>query len=361
MFLPLIVLMPLIVGSTILQKQKRTIFLLILILLGITICWLANFIWETSFLQTSEFDKKRIWFFIHGFLFPGFIGIIVSRKYVVFIQKFVFGLVIVTGFSSLLYIMSYDFNLNFVRLLGEMGLVAGIKASLGASACLSILILQQNKITKSPILVSNCIVFIILLHCFAIIISGTRAAIVSFAASLMLFFTMSSRKKVIVLFIFIVIVLSLVLYDLINLLVPQATINRLGMFYEQGIEIRIRLLKAIAQVVSDNPLGKVTGYEDSVLGMTYSHNAIVQLIAEAGILSIPGMVVICIVGLKNVFAFRKDAHIRALIILSVNVFIQSLSSGSAYNPLFWFLLFFFASLQCQRNIFCRHEFGLSKY
>ena len=361
MFLPLFVLMPLIVGSIILQKQKRTIYLIILILCGITICWFANYFWETSYLQTSEFDKKRIWFFIHGFLFPAVIGAIASRKYIGFIEKFVLGLVIVTGFTSLLYVMSYDFNLNFIRLLGEMGLVAGIKASLGASACLSMLILQQNNKNTSSMLVSLGMVFVILLHCFAIIISGTRAAIFIFAASFMLFFTMSNRKKAIIFFLFIVIVIALFLSDFINYLVPQATINRLGMFYDQGIEIRVRLLRAITQIILENPLGKVTGYENSILGMPYSHNAIIQLIAEAGIPSIPALVSLFIIGLKNALAFRKVAHIRALIILSANVFMHSLSSGGAYNSLLWFLLFFFASLECKRNSLYSQEFGRIEY
>ena len=361
MFLPLIALMPLIVGSIILQKQKRKIYLIILIIFGITICWLANYFWESSFLQTSGFDKKRIWFFIHGFLFPGLIGAIVSRKSIGLIQKFIPGIVIVTGISSLLYIMSYDFNLNFVRLLGEMGLSAGIMASLGASACLSLLILQQNEKTTSSMLVSFGMIFLILLHCFAIIISGTRAAIVTFTISLMLYFTLSNRKKVIILFLFIVMVIALFFYDFINYLVPQATINRLATFYDYGIEIRLRLLNAITQIIYENPLGKVTGYEDSILGMAYSHNAIIQLIAEAGIASIPALVAICIIGLKNAFAFRKVVHIRALIILSGNVFIQSFSSGGAYNSLLWFLLFFFASLQCQRNSSYSHDFGRSEH
>ena len=267
-------------------------------------------------------------------MFPGLIGAIVSRKSIGFIQKFVPGLVIVTGFSSLLYIMSYDFNQNFVRLLGDTGLAAGITASLGASACLSLLILQQHEKTTSSMLVSFGMICIILLHCFAIIISGTRAAIITFTISLILYFTLSNRKKLVFFFLFIVIALSLFFYDYINFLIPQTTINRLGMFYDQGIEIRVRLLRAIILIISENPLGKVTGYEDSIIGMPYSHNAIIQLIAEAGLVSTPALIAISIIGLKNALVFRKVVHIRALIIISANVLIQSFSAGSAYNPLF---------------------------
>jgi hypothetical protein len=237
-----------------------------------------------------------------------------------------------------------------------MGLVAGIKASLGASACLSMIVLEKQKKPKFSKLILLCLIFMILLHCFAIIISGTRAAIVSSGISLVLFFLMSKRKGVVI---SIVIVLSVFLYNYLNYLVPQATINRLGMFYDQGIEIRIRLLKAIVHIIIENPLGRITGYEDSVLGMSYSHNAIIQLIAEAGILSIPVLVVICLICLNNALAYHRVVQIRALIILSVNVFVQSLSSGSAYNPLLWFLIFFFAALQFPRKTSYSRELGKS--
>jgi hypothetical protein len=362
MFLPLIALMPLIGGTIILQRQKRSLYLMILLLFSITICWFANFLWEIQHFQISEFDQKRIWFFIHGFLFPGLIGAIVSRRPIGFIQIFVPALVIMTAFSSLLYVMSYDFNLNFVRLLGEIGLGAAILASLGASACLSILILKQYGRKNSYKIISSSMLILIALHCFAIVLSGTRAAIVTFALSLILFFTISNRKKVIVFSLFIVIFLSFFLYESINLVVPEATINRLYTFYEYGIEIRIKLLKGITQIITENPLGKVTGYEDSILGMAYSHNAIVQLIAEAGMFSIPALAAICIIGLKNAFAFRRVLHIKAFIIISANVLIQSLSAGGAYNSLLWFLLFFFASLRGRKNVpyncdFFRTEIG----
>jgi hypothetical protein len=223
-------------------------------------------------------------------------------------------------------------------------------ASIGASACLSLLIIKQNEIANSNKLISSSMLLLIALHCFAIVLSGTRAAIVTFALSLILFFTISNRKKVIFFSLFIVIFLSFFLYESINSVIPEATVNRLSTFYEYGIEIRIRLLKGITQIIAENPLGKVTGYERSILGMAYSHNAILQMIAEAGMFSIPVLAAICIIGLKNAFAFRRVVQIKALIIISVNVLIQSLSAGGAYNSFLWFLLFFFASLQGRKKV-----------
>jgi hypothetical protein len=241
-----------------------------------------------------------------------------------------------------------------------MGLVAGIMASFGSSACLSMLILEKNKKNPSK-LVSLTMVVMIFIHFFSIILSGTRAAIIGFAVSLILYLAMAKQKKVKILLLFILFILSFFLYDFIDLLVPHETINRLGMFYDQGIEIRIRLLKGVAQIISENPLGKVTGYENSILGMAYSHNAIIQLIAEAGVLSIPALAAIFIISLKNTLALRQVVEIKAFFILFANVFMQSFSSGSAYNPLLWFWLFFCASLQCQRNSLNRQGFGSSEY
>ncbi len=310
--------------------------------------WLINYCFEVyispdSPVLLSDFDSKRIWLFVSGFMFPSIIGIAVSRKPVLFIQCFFPPMILISAISSLAYLTNYDSFQSLARLLGEQGLLPGIIASWGGSACLSLLLFREkNKRYSSFWVLGLLIVF----QYFTVILSGTRMAMISFAVCIIVFGFMAFANKNIMRYIALVLIIVVASIELMDVFVPAATVDRILSLQESGPDIRRNLVGTVLRMISDNPLGKVVGYENSPLGMDYCHNTILQMIAEAGLQIVPALIVMFRLISRNVLTYLKNPYYQGLSILGMNIFMQSCSSGSAYNPqLVWFLLFFMASLK----------------
>jgi hypothetical protein len=311
----------------------------------ISAAWLMNYLVEMlsdSSTLLNDYDNKRIWFFIYGFMFPGIIGIAMSRNPIHFMRCFFPSIIFVSAVSSLTYLANYDSLQLFARLLEDQALLPGIIASWGASACLALLVFREKTKSRYSWYVLGSL---FILQYSTVIISGTRMAIITFSACMIMFGFIAFKSKAMIIYATMVLAIVAASIEFMEVFVSAATMSRLMSLQESGSSIRGELVGTILRMISENPLGKIMGYQDSPLGMDYSHNTILQMIAEAGLQVVPALILVFWLVSRNVRACRKNPYYQGMFILGINVSLQSCSSGSAYNPFLWFLIFFMASVE----------------
>lgn len=313
-------------------------------------CWLVNYLLEitlSSHPDPSDFDRKRIWFFVHGVLLSGLLGILASRKAGRFIRPFPGSFCIASTTASLLYLLSYRPSEAFTRLLGERALGAGTTAALGVASCLSLLLLEIEGSRRFSRLLVSALIAAIVVHVGAVVLSATRGAALCCLASVAVFAWMIRRSKCLLFLIVFLIFFSYGMVSLAGTYVPEAALNRLTMT-EYGFDLRYELNATVLDMIAKYPGGRIFGYEKTGLRMDYAHNAVLQYVAEAGLQSLPALAVLFCVVISNLTSHRTELNVRALTLFGLPVFLESCSGGSAYNFLLWFLLFFAFSLRRDR-------------
>ncbi len=322
-------------------------FVLLAFLCG---CWLVNYLLEitsSSCLDLSNYDRKRMWFFVHGVLLSGLLGILAARRAGRFIRPFLGFFCIASTTASLLYLLSYRPDATFTRLLGEKALGVGMTAAFGMASCFALLLLQvegSSRFSRSAVL---ALIAAIIVDLAAVVLSATRGAALCCLASATVFVWMMRRSRFLP---FLIVFLALFSYGMVGLVrtyVPEAALNRLTMG-EYGFGLRYELSGAVLDMIAEHPGGRIFGYEKTGLGMDYSHNAVLQYIAEAGLQSLPALTVLFCVAIWNLTSYRAELHVRAMTLFGLPVLLESCSGGSAYNFLLWFLLFFAFSLKRDR-------------
>jgi Ca2+/Na+ antiporter len=307
--------------------------------------WLANYYWEVSSpsdVSLSDYDRKRIWFFVHGVLLSGLLGVVASRNPARFIQLFLPCFCAFALLSSFLYLLTYRPGEDFERLLGEKALGAGVLAAFGAASCFSLLLLkieQGRRLSGGAVLALTAV---ILVDVCAIALSATRGAALCCLGAVAAFAWMIRRSRQLI-FVGFLIVLLCGVVSVGRKYLPEAAVNRI-MMKEQGLDLRYDLASTVLGMIAENPYGRVLGYQDSNLQMDYSHNALLQYVAEAGLQSVPTLIILLGVMIWKLASCRSDRHVRALALFGLPVLAESFSAGSAYNSLLWFLLFFVFSL-----------------
>ena len=335
------------------SKYNRNIIENYILLLCLTIPWLIVFLKDFGFtlnyLSLSTFDNKRIWFFIHGVVLSSIFAIGISRRPIVFIECFLLSFILFSLLISILYILSYDKSLSFYRLLGDKALVVGIFASFGISCCFGLLILLENKhVANGFSFLTAASIILIILFVVSILFSGTRAALLGAILSFVAYVTLSNKRKNIILILIFLTVVGYFTGSIVFKIIPSATLERLTMLNEQGIDIRISLLKNMIQLIYENPYGKIFGYQFTKLDMDYSHNTLLQYIAEASIFSLFPLSILFFIATVKLIASLYQSHYKALLIFLLNVFFHSFSHGNAYNPFVWMSLFFLSSIQVKK-------------
>jgi len=291
----------------------------------------------------SGFDEKRAWFFLHGFVLSGVAGIVAATERERFLRIFPWAFAAMSVVTSVAYVANYDPSKSFYRLLEEDGLNAGIHGSWGASACLYLLFYIWDKTSGVRRYVAALLLPCALLNITAALLSGTRGALISFGFSLILLVCIG-RRKVLRLALISVAMLILVGGLYVTDLLPEATITRICKLREGGLDDRQDVQGIALRMLAENPRGKVFGYESSELRLAYCHNTFLQMLLEAGLLSLPCMgLLVCSAG-RNLWTARSLPEAGFLIVVGSNVFLESCSAGIGYDGTFWLFLFFGASL-----------------
>ncbi|MGE5293711.1 MAG: O-antigen ligase family protein [Solirubrobacterales bacterium] len=322
--------------------------------------WLVNYLFESVSLSQSnlsDFDRKRMWFFVQAVLLSGLLGTLAARRGEGFIRPFLGSLCLVSAMASVLYLLNYRPNATFTRLLGERALGSAMVASFGLASCLAMLLLGSegdNRLSRSTFAM---LIAAIVVNVAAVVLSATRGAALCCLASAAAFMWMMRRSKTLLFLIAALAVISYGMVHLARIYVPKATWNRL-MMQQYGFNLRYELSSTILDMIASYPGGKIFGYDRTNLGMDYSHNAILQYIAEAGLQSLPALTVLFCIAIWNLISHRADLHVRAMALLGLPVLIESCSGGSAYNFLLWFLLFFTFSLRQERRCVSEEELSI---
>ncbi len=318
------------------------------ILLGF-VCgfWLINYLWETSHVSQSSlsvYDGKRIWFFVHGVLLSGLVGLSVLREPRRFIRCFLISFCIISTAASIAYLLTYRPGESFERLLGERALGAGLVGCYGVASCLSLLYLHMTDSSRFSGRLLVALTGAILIDIAAIALSATRGAMLCALASIVAFAWIARRSKALLPTVAFLILPFICLAPLAKPYMPEATMKRL-MMKEHGFGLRFELSRTMLDLLVEHPCGRVLGYENTKLLMDYSHNAFLQYVGEAGLLQTGPALLILLYGVaRNLVRHRADLHVRALALFGLPVLIESFSAGSAYDSLLWFLLFFLFSL-----------------
>jgi O-antigen ligase len=311
-------------------------------LVGAAILWFLNYVNQRGDME-SGFDEKRVWFFLHGFVLSGLAGIIAATERERFLRVFPWAFAAMSVVTSLAYMANYNPSKSFYRLLEEDGLNAGIHASWGASACLYLLFDTWGKTRGVRRCAAALLLPCALLNITAALLSGTRGALISFGFSLILLVCIARRKVLRLAFIsvaMLILVGGLYLTDLL----PEATIGRICKVRENGLDDRQDVQATALRMLAANPRGKVFGYESSELRLAYCHNTFLQMLLEAGLLSLPCLgLLVCSAG-RNLWTLRSLPETGFLIVVGGNVFLESCSAGIGYDGTFWIFLFFGASL-----------------
>ncbi len=350
-YLPLIISLFLAVIRPILQKSLLLSLSSLLLLFYICFIWYFRYLYEyilfPNTIPFSDYDLKRIWFFTPGVLLSGLIGILYAQKTVYYLKYFLVALACISTLSSILYVSTYDSQTIIVRLNDESGLVSGILGGFGIAVVLSLLLIRKNDNKQFQYFKNVIAMLSIGIHSAAILLSGTRAALLVAIISIIIYFGRELNKRNVISMILFIALLIFLTYNgnkVIKTFLPIAAIDRI-MGMETGVLLRSNLYIAIVKEIIENPFGKIHGYYD-VLGMDYSHNTIFQYIAEAGILlSMPGLVIIIYLILRKVLLFRKNLYLKTIGLVGFAVFIQSCSSGSGYDPIVWFIIFYIISFK----------------
>lgn len=324
----------------------------VILLLFLCGFWLINYFHEISHVPSSslsDYDRKRIWFFVHGVLLSGLVGLHAPKDPGRFIRCFLTSFCIISTMTSLSYILTYRVGENFTRLLGERALGAGLVACFGVGSCLSLLFLHMAGSRRPSGRLLVALVGALLIHAAAIALSATRGAALSSLVSVIVFAWMARRSKPLLP------TLAFLLLPFIGLVifakpyVPEATLRRL-MMKEYGVGLRYELSRTMLDMLIEHPCGRVFGYENTRLAMNYSHNAFLQYIGEAGLLQmVPVMLVLLYGVVRSLIRHRADVHVQALALFGLPVLIESFSAGSAYDSLLWFCVFFVLSLRGDRE------------
>lgn len=314
--------------------------------------WLVNYVQESHRLSSgalSEYDQKRIWFFVQGVLLSGLAGLHAPQDFRRFIRCFLISFSVLATAASLMYLLTYRPGDEFVRLLGERALGAGQIAGFGAASCLAVLYLH---IAGSAGYSSRlCVVLTgaTLINAAAVVLSATRGAALCTLVSAAMFVCMARQSKRLLAALAVLILPFVGLVMLAKPHVPDATIRRLTMS-QHGFGLRYDLGSTMLNMIVEHPFGRVFGYSNSELGMEYSHNVLLQFIGEAGVLSTTPVLLVLLGGvIRKVVRHRAELHVRALGLFGVPVLLESFSAGSAYDPRLWFLIFFVFSLRDVRE------------
>jgi O-antigen ligase len=325
-----------------LHKSSSYVILPACCLAGVAILWFLNYINQRGD-QEPGFDEKRVWFFLHGFVLSGVAGIMAATERERFLRVFPWAFAAMSLVTSVAYMANYDPSKSFYRLLEDDGLNAGIHGSWGASACLYLLFDIWGKTSGARRSAAALLLPCALLNITAALLSGTRGALISFGFSLILLVCIA-RRKVLRLAFITVAMLILVGGLYVTDLLPEMTIARLSRVREKGLDDRQDVQATALRMLAANPRGKVFGYESSELSLAYCHNTFLQMLLEAGLLSLPCLgLLVCSAG-RNLWMLRSIPETRFLIVVGANVFLESCSAGTGYDGTFWLFLFFGASL-----------------
>jgi hypothetical protein len=318
--------------------------------------WLISYFYErySPGVRMTDYDYKRIWFFVQGVLLCGFAGILASEDPRRFIPLFLRYFCLLSTGAALIYTFSYRPGQQFDRLLGEKALGVGILAAFGMVACLAVLLMELESGHKLSYPALLTLIGAILIDVAAIILSATRGAALCCLVGVVIFTWMMRKSKFLLLSVVTVVALAICLISLARMYVPEGAMSRL-LRQEDGFDLRSELTHTMIGVIARNPYGKTFGYEYTLLNMDYAHNTLLQYVGEASVLSIPAVVILLSGAILNLARHRAERQVQALALFGLPVLAESFSAGSAYDPLPWFLLFLVFSLRGERRTTVPHS------
>jgi hypothetical protein len=318
-----------------------------ILLCWVTLSWLLVYGYEDSVLgltqfNVSEYDAKRLWFFLPNVLLAGFVGIQANRFGSRIVRPLLWNFSLIAGVASALYLANFRFEITATRLLDDSGVILGNIGCIGAIACLAQI--ATSKLNQEGRKKKIALWIIMLVCLLATVASSTRAAVLGFIFCLFLMPLIFRFRNSLYAWFSISVFLWVCYIFTLPYIDESPILGRLSNIQEDGMDVRLILAKDIVRLIEENPFGKINGYVDSSLGFDYCHNTMLQYIAEAGFIQtiIPFLVLLILLLIKTV-KLKETPEYQMVLLVFIGIFLNSVSSGSAYNTLLWFFLFFLAA------------------
>jgi hypothetical protein len=336
------------------NRQGHRKYLVSCLLILLAVMWLiVDMSTRSLVLVQSDYDLKRPYYFVHGVLLAGFIGILASRRWRFFTEKFINWILVISTIECAIYLLIYHVNNNTERLGGATALQHSLVFTVGVSAAFCILYEKARYPTGKRRISTYTIWALIVFLTVGIVFSGTRAALLGALASAGLFVLFLSGRRML-LTLAIAITASILTFYVAVHWIPQNVIERISHLEVGGIERRVELNNLAFQSLEAHPYGKTRGYINVLDGVDYAHDSALQMILEVGIFGIPVLgLLFLLAGIGWLKSVSARNYITGFMIIIFNIILQSFSSGDAYSEMFWFAICFLASLSGKEIFYWR--------
>ena len=248
--------------------------------------------------------------------------------------------ILVCGF----YLSIYHMNMSSGRFAGATALQHAIVFSAGVSCAFAFLFLAAKGLFRSRLFTVPVLWLSIVFLTTGILVSGTRAALLgAMVSGIVYIFLLSEHGR----FRRIIVVISgLVVIAAITIQwAPHDSIDRVSQIEVGGLNRRAQLTELALISFKHHPFGKTRGYMQALDGVDYAHDTLLQMLLETGIIGAPILLILVILAVRGGLKyFRSDPLMFGFMIVLFNFVLQSFSSGSGYDPQFWFSVVFLAAL-----------------
>lgn len=345
LYVPTVIALCLLVPNVIQTKQGYRIYLCLWLLICLTFIWfLVDSLNALDIAVQTAYDLKRPYFFVQGVTLAGLIGLFAATNWrsfaLTFMKWTLASSILVCGF----YLSIYHMNMSSGRFAGATALQHAIVFSAGVSCAFAFLFLAAKGLFRSRLFTVPVLWLSIVFLTTGILVSGTRAALLgAMVSGIVYIFLLSEHGR----FRRIIVVISgLVVIAAITIQwAPHDSIDRVSQIEVGGLNRRAQLTELALISFKHHPFGKTRGYMQALDGVDYAHDTLLQMLLETGIIGAPILLILVILAVRGGLKyFRSDPLMFGFMIVLFNFVLQSFSSGSGYDPQFWFSVVFLAAL-----------------
>lgn len=345
LYISTIIALCLLIPNVIQTKQGYRIYLCLCMLICLTFIWFfVDSLNASNIAVQTAYDLKRPYFFLQGVTLAGLVGLFAATNWRSFALSFMKWTLAAGVLACGLYLSTYHLDVNTGRFAGATALQHAIVFSAGVSCAFAFLFLAAKGLFRSRLFTVPVLWASIVFLTTGILVSGTRAAFLGAIVSGLVYVFLTSRRGK--LRRMIMVVSGLVVISAITIQwVPYDSMDRVTQIEEGGLDQRTRLIDLAFISFEHHPFGKTREYKQALDGQNYAHDTLLQMLLEVGIVGAPVLLIIIILAVENALKyFRSDPLISGFMIVLLYLILQSFSSGTAYDPQFWFSVVFLAAL-----------------
>jgi O-Antigen ligase len=359
-YVPMALSFALLIPGIVRLKHEYGFYMLIWLILCLTILWfIVDNFYAINPYDQSEFDLKRPYFLLQGLTLAGLVGLFAVISWRSFALSFIRWTL---GFSILawgLYFSTYRLDAYAGRIGGATALEHAIVFTSGISCAFALLYFRAKGIYNSRLFTAPILWVAIVLLVVGILASGTRAALFGAVFSALIYAILISKQKKLR-NVFILILAIVIIFPIAIQWVPAIAIERVTHIEVGGLNRRAQLTELAFTSFEKHPFGKTREYVQALDGVDYAHDTILQMLLEVGVIGAPILIIFTLLAMKGVYVyFRLEPLLSGFMIVLFNFILQSFSSGTGYDPQFWFSVLFLVGLT-RRYVLgedCRYSLG----